>query len=268
MIDNPAGLEPWELPDGQTVLLGNQEPPVSLILPVRGVLPDVPEHKWTEFDLRKDTSYPVKIKNQGSYGACNGHAAASSLEDARYIAGLGYVPLSAWLVYADLCNGIDRGSSIAEALTLLQKSGTCDDALVPHGVINPRRINENARENAKRFKIEIGYRLQNFNDLCVAAQLRIPFNFSVPVNGGFNQLDAEGVPQNRSGWHNHAVSGGFAMKQGKSGWLIGMRNSWGEQWGNQGYCWIAERNLRGSGFDAYGVFAAEVDPANLPPVRI
>ena len=146
MSDN---LDKWVLPNGQIVSLGNTEPPVDLILPVRGVLPDVPEHKWQEFDLRKDTSYPVKIKNQGSYGACNGHAAASSLEDARYIAGLGYVPLSAWLVYADLCNGVDRGSSIAEALTLLQKSGTCDDALVPHGVINPRRIDAGARENAK-----------------------------------------------------------------------------------------------------------------------
>lgn len=261
-------LDQWVLPDGQTVFLGNNEPPADLTLPVRGILPDVPESHWKEFDYRLNFDYKVAIKNQGNYGACNGHAAASSLEDARYIANLGYVPLSAWLVYADLCGGVDRGSSIAEALTLLQKSGTCDDAMVPHGTINPRRIDAQARDNAKRFKVEIGYRLESFRDLCVAAQLRIPFNFSVPVNAGFNMLDVEGVPQNRAGWHNHAVSGGFAMKKGKSGWLIGMRNSWSEQWGDKGYCWVAERTIRGSGFDAYGVFAAEVDPQQLPPGKI
>jgi len=241
-------MENWIQPDGIIRVLGNHD-----LAPVRGVLPSVPESEWKEFDYRTNADYKVAIKDQGQFGACNGHAAASSLEDARYIAGMGYLPLSAWLVYAKLCNGIDRGSSISEALTLLQQSGTCDDALVPHGTINPRRLSETANDNAKRFRVEIGY-------------LRIPFNFSVPVNAQFDTLDAEGVPGNRSGWHNHAVSGGFAMKKSsKHGWLIGMRNSWGTRWGQSGYCWIGEKNIQGRGFDAYGVFAAEVDPQNMPP---
>ena len=259
-------MENWILPDGSVRALGNHEAPEGFLAPVRGVLPSVPESEWKEFDYRTNVDYKVAIKDQGQFGACNGHAAASSLEDARYIAGMGYLPLSAWLVYAKLCNGIDRGSSISEALTLLQQSGTCDDALVPHGTINPRRLTEQANDNAKRFKVEIGYRLESFKDLCTACQLRIPFNFSVPVNSQFDTLDAEGVPGNRYGWHNHAVSGGFAMKKSsKHGWLIGMRNSWGTRWGQSGYCWVAEKNVQGRGFDAYGVFAAEVDPANAPP---
>jgi hypothetical protein len=110
-------MEGWILPDGSVRALGNHEAPEGFLAPVRGVLPSVPESQWKEFDYRTNTDYKVAIKDQGQYGACNGHAAASSLEDARYIAGMGYLPLSAWLVYAKLCNGIDRGSSISECRT-------------------------------------------------------------------------------------------------------------------------------------------------------
>jgi hypothetical protein len=48
--------------------------------------------------------------------------------------------LSAWYVYAILCNGVDRGASIGEALNLVTARGTCLDASVPHGTINPRKL--------------------------------------------------------------------------------------------------------------------------------
>lgn len=259
-------LESWFLPDGTETFLGNHAPQPDTLIPVRGNLPDIPESEWREFDLRTDPDYPVKIKDQGRYGACNGHAAASSLEIARYIAGLKHTDLSAWLVYADLCGGWDRGSIIAEALTHLQSKGTCEDSLVPHGTIAPSRIPSAARQNAKRYKIEIGYRINNFREMCIAAQLRLPFNFSVPVNSGFNSLDQHDMPQNRSGWHNHAVTGGVYMKKLPTGiWVVGMQNSWRDSWGRKGYCSIGEKNIQGSGFDAYTVAAVAYDPENPAP---
>jgi len=259
-------LESWVLPDGSETCLGNHAPNSHQILPVRGNLPDIPESEWKEFDLRNDSAYPVKIKDQGRYGACNGHAAASSLEIARYIAGLNHTDLSAWLVYADLCGGWDRGSVISEALTHLQSKGTCEDSMVPHGIINPRLISNEARQNAKRYKIEIGYRLTSFKDMCIASQLRLPFNFSVPVNSSFNSLDQYDRPQNRSGWHNHAVTGGMFMRKLPTGdWVIGMQNSWKTVWGRNGYCSIGEKNVQGQGFDAYTVAAVEIDPMDKPP---
>jgi hypothetical protein len=256
----------WVLPDGTLVGLGNHEPPDDVVVRVSGQLPDIPKSEWREFDLRTDSTYKVKVKDQGQYGACNGHAAATSLEIARYIAGMEHVDLSAWLVYADLCNGRDVGSNISQALLHLESKGTCEDTLVKHGTINPRNIQQAARDNAKRYKIEIGYRINNFNDMCVAAQLRMPFNYSVPVNGNFNTLDRNGVPGNRSGWHNHAVTGGLYMKKLSDGtWIVGSQNSWTERWGNRGYFSAAERTVEGRGFDAYSVTAVTVDPQNLPP---
>lgn len=258
-----SDLEPWVTPDGETRYLGNK--PSTLMLVTKGRLPDLPNSELRPFCLRDDPKYSVKIKDQNGKGACNGHAAASSLEMARYVAGLPHVELSPWLVYADLCNGWDVGSNIAEALQYLEQNGTCPAEMVPYGTINPRSVPAAARAAAE-YKIEIGYRLETFRDLCIAAALRMPFNFSVPVNSGFNNLDKDGCPQNKPGPHNHAVTGGEELVILPSGELaIGMNNSWSPKWGWNGRCRIKERNTEGSGWDAYCVVATITNPSFMPP---
>lgn len=257
-------LEAWPTPDGEWRYLGNR--PSTHRLMTAGALPDIPVSEWREYDLTTDAAYPIKIKDQNGRGACNGHAAASSLEIARWISGQHYEALSAWYVYAKLCNGWDTGSSIADALALLSREGTCEEPLVLYGVINPTMISAAAKANAANHKIEIGYALPDWKSLCIAAQLRQPFNFSLSVNGNFNTMDAFGRPQNHAGAHNHAVCGGMGMKRTATGeWLIKMQNSWGTKWGQNGYCWIGEKNVQGWGWDAYSVVATTVDPTDKPP---
>ena len=259
-------LDVWIVPNGDPRFLGSFPAPEGLKLASKFVLPDLLDQDIKEYDLRNDPAYPVCIKDQNGRGACNGHAAASSFEDAWWIAGQPYKPMSAWSIYAPLCNGWDVGSSIAEALQLLVEKGVAEDALVPYGTINPNNLSKAALANRGRYKIEIGCRLNSFRDMVVASHMRLPFNFSVPVNSGFNTLDAEGVPNNKPGVHNHAVSGGFALKwSAKYGWLIPTRNSWSEKWGLKGYFNTAEKTVQGSHFDAYCVLATITDPQGLPP---
>lgn len=253
------------LPDGRTVGTGNRPytgPPVA-----RAPVPAaVPESEWQEFELE---CADIKIKDQNGYGACNGFAAATSLEWARWIAGMPHVDLSPWYVYAILCNGIDRGSSIAEALQLLSDRGTCPDKDVPYGVINPRRLSAEAQADARRFKIEIGARLSGFAELMTAAQLRRPFNFSVDAGGNFVRVDSEGVAGGRAGTGNHAVTGGLGAKRLRNGkWAIKAQNSWGPDVQAGGYFWFTADHIEGQRwFDAYLISAAEYDPeqAELPP---
>lgn len=257
-------LEAWPTPDGEWRYLGNR--PSTHRLMTAGALPDIPVSEWREYDLTTDAAYPIKIKDQNGRGACNGHAAASSLEIARWISGQHYEALSAWYIYAKLCNGWDAGSSIADALALLSREGTCEEPLVLYGLINPTMISAAAKANAANHKIEIGFALPDWKSLCIAAQLRQPFNFSLSVNGNFNTLDSFGRPQNHAGAHNHAVCGGMGMKRTATGeWLIKMQNSWGTRWGQNGYCWIGEKNVQGWGWDAYSVVATTVDPTDKPP---
>jgi len=263
---NPPSLDRWTLPDGSLTKLGNHVPEVRTVR-VLGSLPDIPDSELREFDLRQNPYFPVKVKNQGSTGSCNGHAAATSLEICRFLAGDQHYALSPFFVYAILCRGIDRGSIISDALTLLKNQGTCPEEMVAYGTINPSRISAEAKTEAKRFRIEIGYEINSHRDLVIATHLRIPTNYSVPVNGNFNTLDADGVPGNRAGIHNHAVCGGLGLKKtAKYGWVVLTQNSWGTSWGDKGYYWAAEKTVAGSYPDAYGVVAVELDPNENPPV--
>jgi hypothetical protein len=249
--------------------LGNKPTPHSFHVPVQSYVAGVvPEIDYVPFELET----PAKVLNQDGIGACNGHGAGSSVEVARWIAGMPHVDLSPWYIYAILCNGYDRGSNIGEALTLLTKQGTCPFADVPYGTYDPKRIPEIAHANAKRFKIEIGAPLQTWEELCSAAQRREPFNFSVRVGRSFDKLNRDGVCGVDPGIGNHAVMGGLGMKRLASGeWAIKWQNSWGETWGQDGFAWVVKAHWETQQYrEAYSVRAVTLDTADNnqpPPVR-
>lgn len=240
-----------------------------------GSIKPIPESECVEFDLREDASFlaAVPMLDQGQRGACNGHGAVSSKQAARWLAGMTPVDLSPWFVYAILCNGVDQGSNIGEALKLLSKTGTCKFGSVPWGTINPRVLTAANYAEALNYRVEIGTPAKTFADLLTLAQLRIPFNFSIRVGANFNNLDSEGCPPVSPGPGNHAIYGGFAVKRMKNGKLaIGLQNSWRKAWGWDGYAWFHEGHIaRQTWFEAYGVQAAvdtANDPSNPPKVLV
>lgn len=249
--------------------------PLGLIPPPPGFVaaagpggrPTLAEVTLEEFEYRIEDT-PIKVKDQNGYGACNGHAAATIIEWARHLAGEEYVPLSAWYIYAILCNGIDRGSSIAEALTLTVDKGVCPESEVQYGIINPRRLSSQAHSAAGDFKIEIGDRLNDFDDMLVATALRRAFNFSIRAGGGFDRLDSDGVVGFSAGPGNHAVAGGFGLKKRRDGdWAIKWQNSWTTNWGMKGFAWVGREHIeRQSYFEAYDIVG--IKNISKPPVVV
>ena len=270
-------LEQWTLPDGRVVRLGNNKPPEQFAFRATFKWVDVPEFTdeqiktFRPFDLTTRPGWPVKVRDQGEFGACNGHAAVTSLEAARWLGGYDHFDLSPWFVYAILCNGVDQGSYIAEAVDLLGKVGACRNELVPFGTIKPGKLTEAAYDDAQRFRVEISLgKCRSFRDMVIATALRYPFNFSVSVNTNFNTLDAEGVPGNRAGQHNHAVTGGLGLKWSDKhkSFLFKAQNSWSPAWGDKGYFWAAPKTVAGTWADSYFIQAVKVlDAENGPKVQ-
>lgn len=220
----------------------------------------LPESDWTSFDER---DCPVKIEDQDGKGACNGHAAATALALARYVAGYDHVRLSPWYVYSILCNGVDRGSNIMDALNLSTTRGVAEWDKVPYGTINPRQLHPTSHDSANRFKIEIGEALPGWPEIMTAVQLRRPINLSVCVGQRFDRLSREGVAGVDPGIGNHAVCvyGGAKKVSGK--WAVLMWNSWSEKWGDGGYCWLTEDHFKTQRyFEAYTVHSVIEDPEN------
>lgn len=242
---------------------------VQAISPYSATTELIPESEWVEFDFWPSE---IAIKDQDGKGACNGHAAATGAEMIRYVAGMPYIPLSAWYVYSILCNGIDRGSQILDALELLESKGVAPESDVQYGIINPRKLTAAAHTDAARFKVEIGSRMTTAAEIVSAVLRREPINLAVCVGAGFNNLSSEGIVPLGRGFCNHAIAVGFGLKKSKSGvWLVKMINSWTTSWGQGGFGWLeVERVVRASAFEAYHLRAIADDTADNtgPPILI
>jgi hypothetical protein len=243
--------------------LGHKPPrkPVLMAPPLGDVMP---ESAWVEFEIEPEAAF----LDQDGKGACNGHAAVTTEEIARWVAGMPHIPLSPWYVYAILCNGIDRGSNIGQALELMRDKGAPPFDAVPYGTINPRKLSKESHDLAGRFKIEIGQMLTTPAELMTAVQRRQPFNFSVAVAAGFDDLDADGCVRLGRGYDNHAVCGTAcgAKRCRDGGWAFKWRNSWSRKWGIDGEAWMRlDRVARNTYFEGYSISAVTSDPSGDEP---
>jgi hypothetical protein len=229
----------------------------------------IPEADWVEYD---EWPEHIKIKDQDGRGACNGFAAALGVETLAWSAGMEYVPLSGWYVYSILCNGVDRGSMILDALGLVTERGVAPESEVPYGLINPRRLTESAHQKAAGYKVELGERLTTYQQIGTAVQRRQSINLAVCVGDGFNDLDGDGRPRLGRGYCNHAVHVGYGMRRAKDGsWVVKMANSWSEAWGLSGFCWLPLKQVPvAAAFEAYTLRAGvdSLADRNNPPILL
>lgn len=149
-------------------------------------------------------------------------------------------------IYNQINNGVDGGSLFTDALNVLSQQGAVKWADMPYNENDySTRPNSSIKAKAKKYKIDFWRRVNFADSKEVKAQLNAGFPVIIGamidrgfVNGGKNNSGRDFIWNSTGG----KQLGGHAMlvigyDDNKSAFKV--LNSWGQNWGKKGYCWIS-----------------------------
>lgn len=196
------------------------------------------------------------IRNQGNYGFCYAFAGEASKEQQEWKEWPNLKPIFSPLFLAKHCKDIDgiigdEGSYLRSVMEVLLKIGICYENTYKYSLYNGKLnfpiIPQIAYEEANKYKIK-SYASCNsleevknaiYNNGLVLGGILVCSNFLNPENGFVDNPEG-----NILGCHAIAVVGWddnlqYTYKNGKTrkGFLR-IRNSWSENWGDNGYAWL------------------------------
>ncbi|MFD0697762.1 C1 family peptidase [Paenibacillus sp. GCM10027628] len=207
-----------------------------------------PDELPKKVDLR---STMPPIVNQGELGSCTANAIASGLREYLLIQGHEkWTALSRLFLYwheRQLEGHIeeDSGAYIRDGMKVLQKIGVCPEEDYPYVVSHFRDTpSQIAEKDAANYKISEYHRIPDLYALKAALAESSPVVIGMMIYESFEspevtQTGKIPVPKKSK----ERVLGGHALlavgyvDSGKAGYVI-VRNSWGTEWGDQGYCYI------------------------------
>ena len=209
-------------------------------------------------DLRPWTS---AVEDQGHLGSCLGNAIVGAYELLiKREAPTKYEELSRLFIYYNgrlIDNNIenDEGLYVRDGIKSLRKYGVCSEKLWPY-VIEQFAVTptENCYEDAVTRNIKNYYRVGSFESILDALSNLHPVVFGMEVYSGFDQIEYAkdnilSMPnQNEEplGGHAMCLVGYDMAKQ-----LVLSRNSFGKDWGQNGYCWIPFEYMRNETMDSW-----------------
>jgi C1A family cysteine protease len=217
-----------EQPSGKFMLNIERSPIDKRDFVAETIYPDQVDYP-DELDLRP---FLQPVINQGPQGTCSAQVAACIKEYQEFklqkLAGKDG-KMSPQFVYNLREEPDYQGMTPRETMKILQKMGVCREAIYPYGIIeNPMVMPTDAFADAENFKIESYAQINTIDGLKKALYKDGVCYICFPVFNESPRMWKAAQGETDKGGHAMAVVG-----YNKDGFII--RNSWGKEWGNQGY---------------------------------
>ncbi len=213
-------------------------------------------------DLRK---YSTPIGDQGQTGRCSAFAWTHAAEMSRNILNEESPRLSPNFTmlefqrmqgdardYQYAYEGGDGTVSGPDPGEVLVENGTCRQELWPDDRSTPLSREEQLEADAQRYRLEAVPLPIAIDDVKKVLSGGCPVHVSMNTGSGFSDVGRDGVFKAAEGpWGRH---GRHAMLiVGYVGNFFTLKNSWGTEWGDQGFCYIPKNVLAASDPDFVAV---------------
>jgi C1A family cysteine protease len=221
--------------------------------------PDTPDERDYVYKAAKTTAnlpdsvdlrpYLPPVYDQGYLGSCTANALTAFREYLEIKDGKAVDPLSRLFVYwhereIEGTVNTDSGASLRDGMKVLAKIGVCPESVWPY--VEDRfaeKPSEAAEATAGKYRIAEYHRVQTVDDLFAALASGQPVVVGILVWESFESTGKDGIVPATSPATGDKPLGGHAMlacgyKTINGRRYVLLRNSWGPDWGDGGYCWM------------------------------
>ncbi len=210
-------------------------------------------------DLRK---YCSKVEDQNELGSCTAQALAGNIELLdKKIDGV-YTDVSRLFIYynerkIEGCVNIDSGAYIRDGIKSLKRWGVCDEELLPYDIsLFKQEPSPECYKQALSRRISVYERIRDVSGMIACLAEGFPVVFGIAIYESFESEEVKRtgiVPipakyETMMGGHC-MLAVGYDTKERR----FIVRNSWGDEWGDSGFCYIPFRYVEKFGDDLWTV---------------
>jgi uncharacterized tellurite resistance protein B-like protein len=203
-------------------------------------------------DLRP---YMTPVEDQGQTNSCAANATAGAYEylvkrhfgDDAYDVSRMFIYYNARALESDAVE--DEGSALQDVIAGLREKGACSEETWP---FDPDQVNEEppeeAYDEASKFLVEEAQLVPvDLGAWKTALAAGHPIIFGIQLYGSFDRQKQPGlVPmpsRNESSRESHGAHAMLCVGYSDPDEVFIVRNSWGPDWGDEGYCYIPYRYM-------------------------
>ncbi|CAF1433007.1 unnamed protein product [Rotaria sp. Silwood1] len=209
-------------------------------------------------DLRSDMT---PVEDQSQLGSCVANCLAGAYEYlAKKSNGINIDVSRLFIYYNARVKGNysesieDTGCSMTDAIEALEELGTCLESIWPYDISNVNtRPSDQAFQQAKKYTINEAFRVDLvLNEMKSCLAQGFPFGFGIQLFNSFDNARKTGVvpmpDPSESSRESHGSHAMLAVGYNDQSRAFIVRNSWGEEWGDRGYCYVPYDYMTNSDF--------------------